>query len=118
MLRATSEMAVAIMVASTAEKPSSWASCRPAWRVATTSESWLIAKRRLPIAGPLPGQAQAEQGVIQVEGGDDVVEVDTQLGHREGHVGTDAGDHGARTAQVRRVRDGPEQPAEVEAEGD
>src|SRR3569623_1163092 len=63
MLRATSEIAVAISVWSVEEKPSWPASCRPAWRAAMMSISrsiWIVTSLTAP-----PSSSRAARGLLR-----------------------------------------------------
>src|SRR5438105_12720433 len=68
MLRATSEIAVAINVASVGEKPISPASSRPRWRARTRSASDSMAMRvSVDAAIGLPSPDEQRQALFQVE---------------------------------------------------
>src|SRR5207249_7739332 len=102
MLRASSEMAVAITVRSLPEKPSAAARARPRCRAVTMSADELMgttlsargpASRRglLDMAGGGGHLAVQEgQAFLQVEGGGDVLEGESELDHRERHLWLDA----------------------------
>src|SRR5215211_7797886 len=107
MLRATSEMAVAMSVRSVLEKPSSDDSRRPSWRAVTMSASVAIVTRiSSATAVLLPGDAVEEgQALLEVEGGVNALEVEPELHHREGDLGLDAHHHGLGATQVCHVGD-------------
>src|SRR5918998_2472069 len=104
MLRATSEMAVASRVWSVVVSSSPAASSRARWRAVTTSMSDSIAMRSstsgATVARPLLSHEQG-QALLEVERGEDVLEVHAELHHGEGDLGLDADDHGLRAAQSR-----------------
>src|SRR5581483_12410565 len=111
MLRATSEMAVAMRVASAPEKPRRAASARPSWRAVTTSASALIGMRLSPLsaATSLPPAARQEgEALVEVQRGLHALHGQPELHHGERHVGLDADDHGVRAAQPHRVHDAAE----------
>src|SRR5574337_1976102 len=116
MLRATSEIAVAIMVPSVNEKPSSRASWCPAWRAATMSEgpatSTAMSLRTVTPDRLTPCKLMVQQRkpFLQIQGGVHIVELEAQLDHGKGHLGLYTDDHGFRTAQPRHVRDRPQRP--------
>src|SRR5213593_2712289 len=119
MLRAISEMAAAMTVWSPAEKPTSAASSRPAWRACTTSVSAAMRQRSssptvdapmpLPIvdtAMPLP--IEEGEPFLEVERGRNAFECEPELHHGEGDLGLDAHDHRFRPTQPGHVRDVPQ----------
>src|SRR4029453_965282 len=112
MLRAISEIAVAIIVTSVSEKPSCRASSCPACRAATMSSELLtsttksvgtvatdrrLARFQLPI--------QQRKTFFEVQRRVHVVEHQSELDHGEGHLGLQPHDHGVRTAQPSHVGD-------------
>src|SRR6266850_6205079 len=112
MFRASSEMAVAIRVASTAEKPSSAASVRPSRRARTMSASRSIGicfspfKRRSSGAAALLGfLSKVGKSLLQIEPGDDALQGESQLNHRERDLGLNSHDHGLGAAQADHVGD-------------
>src|SRR5581483_6253339 len=107
MLRATSEMAVAIRVWSVAENPLAAAISRPFWRAATTSTSVEIGTRAsgATTRAPSVGSAQHLESFLEIQGGRHALEGQAQLNHREGDVWLDAHDYRVRTAQLGDVGD-------------
>src|ERR1043165_6212375 len=106
MLRATSEMAAAINVTSAPLKPSSSASDRPRWRAVTISVAELITVCVSVSIDrhPLGFYVQVGESLLQIQRGAHPFERQTQLHHREGHVGLNANDHRFRSAQFQHVR--------------
>src|SRR5919202_4471938 len=104
MLRATSEIAVATSVASVLEKPSCAASARPSARASTMSSSDVIATRVSAFIDVLAGRRAPQdlEPLLEVERGLERLQVQLELHHRDGNVGLDPHDHGARSAQARR----------------
>src|SRR5215210_8309002 len=100
MLRATSEMAVAIKVRSVLEKPSSVDSLRPSWRAVTMSSSRAIGTRISSAnAVLLPRDAVEKcEPLLEVECGVHAFEVESQLHHRERDFGLDSHHHSLRPA--------------------
>src|SRR5207245_9576113 len=101
MLRASSEMAVAIRVRSLPEKPSAAANARPRWRAVTISAEELMGTT---LSSRAPGSArglldrsrarrhllvQAGQPFLQVEGGRYGLEGETALARRVRHLRPD-----------------------------
>src|SRR5712691_5637608 len=121
MLRANSEIAVAISVASVAENPTRDANARPCWRAVTMSLSALIgttvssAKARAPSpigangslrSGSLSGlPVQVREALLQVERRSHPFERQTQLDHRKGNLRLNPDDHGLGPAQAGHVRE-------------
>src|SRR5437588_12829222 len=107
MLRATSEIAVAISVSSVAENGSWAASVRPWARAVTTSASELIGTRTSAgtVAGLLGPPAEQGEPLLQVQRGVHALEVEAELDHRERHLGLDPDDHRLRPAQPGQVGD-------------
>src|ERR1700724_2389771 len=111
MLRASSEIAVAMSVASLTEKPVCSAITRPCWRAVTTSLSDVIgicvsaAKAPAPLVD-VPGfLLQIRQAFLQIEGSGNVLERQSELHHRKGDLRLDADNDGRGTAQAAHVRD-------------
>src|SRR5919197_4627209 len=98
MLRATSEIAVAISVRSVAENATCEASERPSARAVTTSASELIGTRTsaFTVARLLSQPSEQGQALLEVQGCVDAFEVEPELDHGERHLGLDADDHGLR----------------------
>src|SRR5690349_13534044 len=117
MLRAISEIAVAIIVTSVNEKPSWRASSCPAWRAVTISSGLLMSTtksvgtiasdRRLPVVELAVQQCKT---LFQVQRGVHVVEGQPQLNHGERDFGLQTHDHRVRAAQPGHVRDGSKRP--------
>src|SRR6266511_6022398 len=106
MLRATSEMAAAIMVRSLPSKPSLVAAARPCWRALTMSAAELIDIRSSlgMRAGPYGMSVQISQPLLQIQGCSDPFQGQPQLHHREGDIRLDADNDGLRPAQFEHVR--------------
>src|SRR6267154_107902 len=111
MLRASSEMAVAMSVASLIEKPVCSATARPCWRAVTMSLSDAIricesvANASAPSVDAPGLLLQILQAFLQIERGGDVLERQSELHHREGDLRLDADDDGRGAAQADHVRD-------------
>src|SRR5215203_766824 len=107
MLRATSEMAVAIRVGSGRGKPSRSAMARPSDRAATRSASELMETRTSSsILCVPPGQAiEQRYRRIQVECNAERLQVQMELHDRDRHIRLDADDDGLGAAQLRREDD-------------
>src|SRR6267378_7624878 len=111
MLRASSEMAVAMSVASLTEKPVCSATARPCWRAVTTSLSDAIricvsaAKAPAPLVDAPGLLLQIRQAFLQIECSGNVFERQSELHHRKGHLRLDADNDGSSTAQADHVRD-------------
>src|ERR1051325_987432 len=94
MLRATSEIAVAMRVASLAGKPAWVASSRPFCRAATMSASWSIPTRvSACTATSRQRGSQNREAVLEIERRVDPVEPEAELHHGGGDLGVDARDH-------------------------
>src|SRR3954470_15784451 len=113
MLRAISEIAVAISVRSVLENPSRAASARPSARAVRTSRSDPMSTRssfstvaQLPLLEAL----EQRQALLEVERGGDTLQVQPQLDHREGDLGLDAYDHRLGATQPGHVSDAPQRP--------
>src|SRR6202023_3948665 len=111
MLRASSEIAVAMSVASLAEKPVCSAIARPCWRAATTSLSDVIricvsaAKAPAPLV-QVPGLLlQIRQAFLQIERSGNVLERQSELHHRKGDLRLDADNYGRGMPGLRTVQD-------------
>src|SRR5262245_12680229 len=109
MLRATSEIAVAITVRSPEEKPSLEASVRPSWRALTMSAAEPMGTTRSGASlamGDLsrPG-VEVRESLLEVEGGRHVLQGQAELHHREGHLGLDADDDRLRSPELDHVGD-------------
>ena len=118
MLRAISEIAVAIIVTSVSEKPSCRASSMPGLagrddvvgvvdrdhdsQSATVAPDRRFADPQLPV--------QQREALFEVQRGVHVVERQAQLDHGERHLGLQADDHGVRAAQPGHVRDRAQRP--------
>src|SRR5690349_21633627 len=108
MLRAISEIAVAMRVRSLPEKPMCWASSRPFCRASTMSLSRAMTTFAISaVTGRLVVRAQAQAGAafIEVERRGNAVKREAELDHGEGDVGLDADDYGVGTAQPSGLRD-------------
>src|SRR5438105_3573739 len=104
MLRAISEIAVAITVTSTPVNPQRWARVRTHIRAVTMSASLAIAISRSPaIDVSRPRRAQMIQALVQVEPGGDIAQPQAELHHGEGDPRLDADDHGVGSAQTDRA---------------
>src|SRR5689334_5058263 len=96
MLRASSEIAVAIIVTSVVPKPYRSASDRPMLRAATTSASERITTHTSSTGmrdTGSPGSVEMCEAFLEVEHGRHAVEAEPELHHREGDLGLDADDH-------------------------
>src|SRR5438046_9772353 len=111
MLRASSEIAVAITARSVVGKPHWDASSRPFWRAETMSASQSMGTRTSSamsanlLARPLPLPVKVREALFQVERCRDAFERQPQLDHRERHLGLDAADDGLSTAEPDHVGD-------------
>src|SRR5947208_2457711 len=117
MLRAISEIAVAIIVTSVSEKPSWRASSCPAWRAVTMSSELLtsttksvgtVAPDRRSARFQLP--IQQRETFFEVQRCIHVVEHQPELDHCEGHLRLQPDDHGVRAAQPGHVGDRAARP--------
>src|SRR4051812_15772058 len=95
MLRATSEIAVAISVRSVLEKPSWDDRRRPSWRAVTMSASEEIGTWTSSAATAALHRDPVEEGqaLLEIEGGVHPFQVQAELDHRESHLGLDAHHH-------------------------
>src|SRR5256712_4766752 len=120
MLRASSEMAVAIRVRLLFEKPICWARARPCWRAVTMSWSELIGTRVSSFNGTCPRASarsahipadlldppvQEGEALLQVEGRGHSLERQAELHHGEGDLGLDADDDCLGPAETDHVGD-------------
>src|SRR5712692_4005177 len=123
MLRASSEMAVAITVKSLPSKPNRAARARPSWRAATMSAAdrmgTVITDRPMSSPGPASSAlgmrragvlqvVEVGEPLLEVEGGGDVLKGEAELDHGKGHLGLDSHDHGLGAPQPDHVGDGPQ----------
>src|ERR1051325_1573085 len=99
MLRATSEMAVAINVKSDPLNPKVIASARPFWRAVTISAAELIPTRvsLSMFNGPLGHAIEVRQPFLKIQGRPYAFQRQAQLHHGKCHVGLDSHDHGFRS---------------------
>src|SRR5688572_33406541 len=100
MLRAISDTAVAISVASVREKPSRRASARASARAGTRSESEAISTTTSSVidAAWVGKVIEHDDRLVEVEGCMEWGEVEVEVGHRDGDVGLDADDDRLGTA--------------------
>src|SRR5919202_2950077 len=107
MLRAISEIAVAMSVASVLEKPSFVARARPSARAGTMSESEVMGTRiSSPILGVPPHlSVEPRERLVEIERRVERLEVQLELHHRDRDVGLDPDDHGLRAAEPGGDRD-------------
>src|ERR687894_186883 len=112
MLRASSEIAVAMSVGSGRENPSRCASARPSARAVTRSASAAISTRISPLSVAMASRPAVEQGqgLVQVQGGPQRLHVEPELDHGDGDVRLDAYEHGLRSAQPGGDRDLAQRP--------
>src|SRR5215510_14429329 len=111
MFLASSEMAVAISVASPEEKPSSKARDRPFWRAKTMSWSELMVTRisirdtesSLSLHGCFELLVQISQTFLQIEGCGDTFQGQTELDHCKCDFGLNSNNDGFRSAQADHV---------------
>src|SRR5687767_3832182 len=102
MLRASSEMAVAISVASVPEKPNRPASSRPFWRAKTRSESDPMEMRSssTTVACLLAQSVQERQALFQVERGADTLQSEPHLHDGECDLWPDPHDDGVGSSEL------------------
>src|SRR5689334_6163981 len=108
MLRAISEMAVAMIVRSLPEKPTAIASSRPFWRAVTTSPSRSTAIRVSSsgtVATWREERGEQVEPLLEVQRRCHVLERQAQLDHRESDAGLDADDDRLGAAQSRGLGD-------------
>src|SRR5919109_1333929 len=103
MLRPTSEIAVAISVASVREKPRRSASARPSARAGTISTSDATEMRiSSGIVVSAVGPAVEElESLLEIERRMERLEIQLELHHRDGDVRANADDHRLRSSQLR-----------------
>src|SRR5512144_3189977 len=120
MLRATSEMAVAVIVTSVSEAARLRAIWCPASRAVTMSSGWstmttmsvaTIASRRLSSGRELP--VEQREPLLQVESGVHALEAQPELDHRESNLRLQTHDHGVRAPQPRHVGDDLNRPDHI-----
>src|SRR6266851_10511846 len=102
MLRAISEIAVAMIVRSVPANPIRDAISRPFMRAVTTSPSRSIGTRvssGATIAAPALSGREQFHALLKVERRGDIVQCQAQLHHGERDVGLDPDDHGLGAAQ-------------------
>src|SRR2546425_6741791 len=107
MLRATSEMAVAISVCSVLPNPLAAASSRPFWRATTMSVSHSTGTRTSSgmVAAPLAPCAQELEAFLQIQRGGHALEREAELHHGKCHLGLDPHHHRLGAAQPGGVGD-------------
>src|SRR5438045_8807448 len=116
MLRASSDMAVAISVASPLEKPSSVARARPLCRAATISWSELMPTRISPALTVslsvyvLEFLNQVCQTFLQIQCRRHVFQAQPQLHHRKGYFRLNPHNHPFRSPPLDHVRNLPHRP--------
>src|SRR5262245_366727 len=118
MLRATSEIAVAMTVRSLGEKPNLDASERPSCRAVTMSAADPMETSLSAESLGMPGGARSDgcaggcvevgEPLLEVERGCHVLEGEPELDHGEGYLGLDAHDDRLRAPQLDHVRDRPQ----------
>src|SRR5574341_167862 len=111
MLRAASEMAVAMKICSLLVKPISAASARPSCLAVTISASLLIG--RTASSSSMPAAAfcllvQIDQPLFQVKGRRRIFQRDPKLDHIKGNIRLDAYDDRFRAAQSKHLDDSPQ----------
>src|SRR5258708_6151761 len=109
MLRATSEMAVAMRVRSVRENPSWAARSLPIWRAATMSVSadTVMRTSSATALAALEHPVEVRQPLLEVKGGVDLFHAHAELNHGEGHLGLDPDDDHHRPSQPGHVGDRP-----------
>src|SRR5580704_14217 len=116
MLRASSEMDVAMSVASPVENPSSMARARPFWRAVTISWSEWMATRISPAltvclsVRVLEFLSQVSQTFLQVQRRGDAFQCQPQLNHCKRHFRLNPNYNRFRSAQPDHVGDLPKRP--------
>src|SRR6202521_1968801 len=116
MFRASSEMDVAMSVASPVEKPSSIARARPFCRAVTISWSELMATRISPAltvslsVRVLEFLSQVSQTFLQVQRRSDAFQCQPKLHHCKRHFRLNPDYNRFRSAQSDHVRDLPKRP--------
>src|SRR6267378_2401957 len=111
-LRATSEIAVAITVGRLPFSPISLAICLPASRAATTSASELMvtftSSASLTRLNSSRLEIQLCKTLFEIKCGRYPFQCEAKLYHRESNFGLDADDHGCRPPQSDHVRERPQ----------
>ena len=114
MLRASSEIAVATMVASPDVNPS-WLAEHPAALsrghdvgIGRDGDSGFLHSRGASSLALLGVPVQKREPLLQIERGDHAFQVEAQTDHREGDVRVDTDDHRLGPAQLDHLRDVPE----------
>src|SRR5215211_6926008 len=112
MLRAISEIAVAMSVASVREKPSLVASARPCARASMmcSSESIGTCTASSTVMRVLHQSVEHLETLLEVQGRVHGLEVELELHHRHRNVGLDSDDHGLSAAQPCGQRDRLQRP--------
>src|SRR5258706_1479535 len=109
MLRAASEMAVAIKACSLLEKPISTASARPCWRAVTISASALIrttvSTLRMPVLN-LRLLIQIDQTFFEVKGSCFILQCHAKLNHGKGNLGLNPHNNSLCAAQFQHLHHG------------
>src|ERR1051326_8006451 len=105
MLRATSEIAVAISVSSLPENRRDFASSRAFCRASNTSGSARICTTSSSPMGIDLRYLQDLEAFLEVEGGCGSLERQPELHHRESHLGLDAHDDGGGAQQFDHLGD-------------
>src|SRR6266568_8319450 len=105
MLRATSEIAVAISVSSLPENRRDFASSRAFCRASNTSASARICTTSSSLMAIDPRHLQDLEAFLEVESCRGVLERQSELHHREGHLGLDAHDDGGGAQQFDHLGD-------------
>src|SRR5207249_1137634 len=112
MLRAISEMAVAMSVCSVVENPRATASSSPICRAVTMSPS-LAMTTRMSTATTAPCRKQPVEQLdtlLEIERGCDILERQPELDHRVRDCGLNPDDDGFRSAQLHGVGDAANRP--------
>src|SRR6266567_4161531 len=109
MLRAISEIAVAIRVRSLPENPTSTANSRPLWRAVTMSASRSTDTRVSSATVAALPHLDLEQlePFLEIERGIDPAERQAELDHRHRDLRLDADDDGPCAAQLGRLGNAP-----------
>src|SRR5579859_493985 len=108
-LRATSEMAVAITVRSLPLNPALAASCRPSSLAVTISAPELTAMRTSFFTGAFPLSSLVQQGqtFFEIQCSLHFSQRQAQLHHGKRNLGLDADDRRLGATQSKNMRDGP-----------
>src|SRR5262245_29885412 len=109
-LRATSEIAVAISVRSAPEKPSSIAKARPFWRAITMSDAEVIGTRVSLSMGQfsLVRAVKVGKSLFQIQRCANPLQRQPELHHCKRDIRLDADNHRLRPPQPKHVRDRPQ----------